>query len=726
MDSLSAPLNPGASTLDRLTLLCALGEHIQRARHVDVIFRRAVEGLSRVLEADGSALLIRDEGLLRVVAACGAGEKLTGAVDGFAPWDSGARDPEPVVVADVHGDARVASVRRALLAGGVEAVACLPLLHRSRLIGEILLFRGPGRPFVAADIEYSTAVAGQLALAISRSRSDAEQVELLRRFEVERTVLESVVKQMPAGVLLADVPSGRVIMSNAQVEVMWGRPLHVHSAQISDYASWRGRDRDGRRLAAEDWPLARSVLYGETVRGEEIEVERADGTRISVRMSSAPVLDSQGRRLAAVATVDDVTLERAAAAQGAFMEEATAALTASLELDATVTALTGLVLGRFADWCVIHQLGDGGMLHRVRATHVDASKAALVADFARGGVTLDSDHPVAQVVRERRPRVAMAPAHVVGMLVHEGDRIPEAVLPRCVLTLPLRGRGGTPGGALSLMRTADTYTQQEVELLAELAERAGLALDNARLYEQARSADSEKSRFLAVMSHEFRTPLSAILGYADILTAEVHGDLSARQRSHVERMKASVRHLSHLVDEILSYASMEAGRERIRPEPVDSAALVVEVSELMQPIAEAAGLELRVRGAEHPAGMVTDPSKLRQILINLVSNAIKYTPEGHVELALEAGPERACFRVTDTGPGIPEAHMEAIFQPFWQIECGPDRRPTGTGLGLAVARQLARLMGGDIVVSSGPTGGSEFVVELPREPVGGLATARVR
>jgi PAS domain-containing protein len=318
MDSLSAPLNPGASTLDRLTLLCALGEHIQRARHVDVIFRRAVEGLSRVLEADGSALLIRDEGLLRVVAACGAGEKLTGAVDGFAPWDSGARDPEPVVVADVHGDARVASVRRALLAGGVEAVACLPLLHRSRLIGEILLFRGPGRPFVAADIEYSTAVAGQLALAISRSRSDAEQVELLRRFEVERTVLESVVKQMPAGVLLADVPSGRVIMSNAQVEVMWGRPLHVHSAQISDYASWRGRDRDGRRLAAEDWPLARSVLYGETVRGEEIEVERADGTRISVRMSSAPVLDSQGRRLAAVATVDDAGPgERAAVRAGA-------------------------------------------------------------------------------------------------------------------------------------------------------------------------------------------------------------------------------------------------------------------------------------------------------------------------------------------------------------------------------------------------------------------------
>lgn len=726
MDSQSSPLSQGPSALDRLTLLCAIGEHLQRARHVDVIFRRAVEGLCRVLEADGSALLIRDDGLLRVTAAYGVGEALSGDVDGFAPWDSGARDPESVVVEDVHRDPRVASVRRALLAGGVEAVACLPLLHRSRLMGEILLFRGPGRPFEAADIEYATAVAGQLALAISRSRSDAEQVELLHRFEVERTVLESVVKQMPAGVLLADVPSGRVIMSNSRVEVLWGRPLHGHSAQISDYASWRGRDREGHRLAAEDWPLARSVLYGETVRGEEIEVERADGTRISVRMSSAPVLDSQGRRLAAVATVDDVTLERAAATQRAFMEEATGALTASLELDATLTALTGLVLGRFADWCVVHQVGHEGLLHRVRSTHVDASKAGLVADFGRGSVALDSDHPVARVVRERRPRLATAPAHVVGMLVHEGDRIPEALLPRSMLTLPLPARGRSPGGALSLMRTADGYTQQDVALLTELAERAGLALDNARLYEQACSADSEKSRFLAVMSHEFRTPLSAILGYADILTAEVHGDLSARQRSHVERMKASVRHLSHLVDEILSYASMEAGRERIRPEPVDGAALVVEVSEIMQPIAEAAGLELRVRGAERPTGMMTDPSKLRQILINLVSNAIKYTSEGHVELALEVEPERACFRVTDTGPGIPEAYKEAIFQPFWQIESGPERRPTGSGLGLAVARQLARLMGGDIVVSSLPTGGSEFVVELPREHVGGLATARVR
>jgi signal transduction histidine kinase/PAS domain-containing protein len=726
MDSQSSSLTQGPSALDRLTLLCAIGEHVQRARHVDVIFRRAVEGLCRVVGVPGAALLIRDDGLLRVAAAYGVGEALGESIDGFAPWDSAERDPEPVVVSDLRGDPRVSTVRRALLAEGVEAVACLPLLHRSRLIGEILLFRGPGQGFPTEDIQYSRAVADQLAFAISRSRSDAEQAELLRRFEVERTVLESVVKQMPAGVLLADVPSGRVIMSNARVEVLWGRPLHLHSTQISDYAGWRGRDGSGRQLSAEDWPLARSVLYGETVRGEDIEVERADGTRITIRMSSAPVLDSQGRRLAAVATVDDVTLERAAVSRRMFMEEATGVLTASLELDATLSALTGLVLGRYADWCVVHQVRDEDKLDRVRSAHADPAKARLVTDFARGTVALDSDHPVACVVRDRQPRLATAPPYAAALITHPGDELPSGLGVRAVLTLPLPARGRSPGGALSLIRTTGSYSEQEVELLTELAERAGLALDNARLYEQARSADSEKSRFLAVMSHEFRTPLSAILGYADILTAEVHGDLSTRQRSHVERMKASVRHLSHLVDEILSYASMDAGRERVRPEPINATALAVEVSEIMQPIAEAGGLTLRVRGAEGEEPMVTDPSKLRQILINLVSNAIKYTPEGGVELVLEPEDERVCFHVLDTGPGIPEAHMEAIFKPFWQIDSGPGRRPMGTGLGLAVARQLARLMGGDIVVTTPPDGGSEFVVQLPRHTTSGLATAPAR
>jgi signal transduction histidine kinase len=261
----------------------------------------------------------------------------------------------------------------------------------------------------------------------------------------------------------------------------------------------------------------------------------------------------------------------------------------------------------------------------------------------------------------------------------------------------------------------------EVSVLRELTERGAMAMDNALLYDQVRTADKEKSSFLAVMSHEFRTPLSAILGYADILTAQVHGELSVKQRTHVDRMKASVRHLSHLVDEILSYASMEAGQERVRAEKVDVAVLAREVGEIMEPIAEAAGLELRLRVAEGAVEMVTDASKLRQILINLLSNGIKYTGTGHVELALDTEAECVRFRVTDTGPGIEAAFAEDIFEPFWQMEAHNGRRVTGTGLGLAVARRLARVMGGDIQLRSAVGSGSEFIVELPRTGADGVA-----
>ena len=267
-----------------------------------------------------------------------------------------------------------------------------------------------------------------------------------------------------------------------------------------------------------------------------------------------------------------------------------------------------------------------------------------------------------------------------------------------------------------MARRSGRYADKDLSLLTEFASRAALAVDNALLYEKARSADSAKANFLAVMSHEFRTPLSAILGYADILTAEIHGGLNPKQAGHLERVKASVRHLSHLVDEILSYASMEAGREKVRLDEVELVELARDVAGIMEPIAEASGLELRIRLEGEPLKARTDESKIRQILINLVSNAIKYTPSGHVEMHVRAEGATALCTVRDTGPGIARDHLEAVFEPFWQVDRGDGRRITGTGLGLAVARRLARLLGGDVIVRSVVGDGSAFTLQLPLDP----------
>jgi signal transduction histidine kinase/PAS domain-containing protein len=719
MDTTTQSLEPGHRAEDQLALLFALADGIQRARRVETVYQEVVERLGRAVGADRSALLVVDGGLLRMAASTGMTADCQSRLEGFAPWGVDARDARPVVVGDVRTDERVTSIRATLEGEGVRSMACVPLQYRGRLVGEILLCRDRPEPLGDGVVRFAEAVASHLAFGVWRSGADADQAELLRRFEAERSVLESVVKQMPAGVMVADVPSGRVILSNSLAEKLWGRKLPPAN-EVADYALWGGLDASGRPLGAVEWPLARSVLHGETVRDQEIAIERRDGSRVMVRMSAAPVLDSQGRRLAAVATVEDVTAERAREERQAFIEKATRALTASLEVPDTLAMLAELVVGRYADWCVIYQ-SRPERLERVHVMHADGSNSDRMRELASGSLPFDADHVVARAVRDGAVAVAGDEEEAVSMLwPSEEPAIPADLVPTAALTLPLvaRGRGL---GALAVARTRGTYDDVEVSVLRELTERGAMAMDNALLYDQARTADKEKSSFLAVMSHEFRTPLSAILGYADILTAQVHGELSVKQRTHVDRMKASVRHLSHLVDEILSYASMEAGQERVRAEKVDVAVLAREVGEIMEPIAEAAGLELRLRVAEGAVEMVTDASKLRQILINLLSNGIKYTGTGHVELALDTEAECVRFRVTDTGPGIEAAFAEDIFEPFWQMEAHNGRRVTGTGLGLAVARRLARVMGGDIQLRSAVGSGSEFIVELPRTGADGVA-----
>lgn len=702
--------------LDQLTLLYTMADHIQRARHVDLIYEEAVEGLRRAVGADRSALLIADpSGTMRFRAWSRLSETYRRAVDGHSPWAPGMRDPRPVLIEDA-ATAELGELRDVVLAEGVRALAFIPLLHRGRILGKFMLYYDRPHAFDEAEVRLAEVIAGHLAFAIWRSRSDTEQADLLRRFEAERSVLESVVKQMPAGVLLADVPSGRIIMTNQQVSAAWRRPFR-QAAEIADYAAWGGIDEVGDPLRPEDWPLARSVLRGETVRGEEIRILRGDGTEGVVRMSSAPVLDGQGRPLAAVATVYDVTEEKEGEANRAFLEEATRLLNASLELDRTLDALARLVVGRHADWCVIYRVLDTGVIQRVSSVHADPRKAELVRPFGDPALRVGEDTLVAWSVRERKPVIVPELTDEVVVDLHpEVPELRDSILrigAGSAMVVPLHVRGRAVG-VITLARDEGRYTESDLSLLSELGLRAALAVENALLYEQARAADAAKANFLAVMSHEFRTPLSAILGYADILTAEVHGQLNPKQTGHLERVKASVRHLSHLVDEILSYASMEAGREKVRLEQVELVELARDVAGIMEPIAEASGLEFRVRLPEAPLDVRTDPSKVRQILINLISNAIKYTPAGHVEVELRAEDGRMMCVVSDSGPGIAREHLENVFEPFWQVDRGDGRRVTGTGLGLAVARRLARLLGGEVTVRSHLGDGSTFMLELPR------------
>jgi PAS domain S-box-containing protein len=241
--------------------------------------------------------------------------------------------------------------------------------------------------------------------------------------------------------------------------------------------------------------------------------------------------------------------------------------------------------------------------------------------------------------------------------------------------------------------------------------RAEQELRSARL--EAEAASRAKSEFLAVMSHELRTPLSAILGYEELLFDGITGPVNEGQRTQLGRIKASAMHLLSLIDEVLTLSRVEAGREVTHPERILVLAALQESAVLAEPLAVEKGLSLRVVPPDDSCAVWADATKLRQILLNLLTNAIKFTDSGSVTLESGKCGEMIEIMVCDSGIGIAPADHERVFDTFWQVEQKSTRKVGGTGLGLSVSRRLARLMHGELTVRSRLGAGSTFTLRLP-------------
>jgi signal transduction histidine kinase/CheY-like chemotaxis protein len=227
------------------------------------------------------------------------------------------------------------------------------------------------------------------------------------------------------------------------------------------------------------------------------------------------------------------------------------------------------------------------------------------------------------------------------------------------------------------------------------------------------TASKAKSGFLAGMSHELRTPLNAIIGFTDALLAGVDGPMNDEQRASLTWVQRGGRDLLALINDILDLSKIEAGRIAITPEPFNPVELVASVQGQHRPLAEPKGLAMELSNVGGPEQVILDPQRTRQILVNLVGNAVKFTATGLVTIIVSgAADERLVVAVQDSGPGIDPGELEAIFDEFRQV--GPDAgKSEGTGLGLTISRRLARAMGGDITVTSTPGKGSNFILDLP-------------
>jgi signal transduction histidine kinase len=283
-------------------------------------------------------------------------------------------------------------------------------------------------------------------------------------------------------------------------------------------------------------------------------------------------------------------------------------------------------------------------------------------------------------------------------------------------------------GVLTVVRSeqAVPFSAHEAQRLSVIADHAALAMWKAELLEQSRAADRAKGRFLATISHELRTPLTALTGYEELLADEVMGPLSEPQTDVLERMRSVTHHLTVMIEEVLAFSSIEVGREVVRPTEFLAEDLVRAASAIVEPLARQKRLALRFELAPEPIRLTSDIDKVRQIIVNLAGNAVKFTEHGEVCMRLSlvhssgsdddgASGREVRFSISDTGPGIAPEDVRRLFRPFSQVDAGLTRRHGGTGLGLYISQRLAQLLGGRVDVTSVLGSGSTFTLALPTD-----------
>jgi signal transduction histidine kinase len=365
--------------------------------------------------------------------------------------------------------------------------------------------------------------------------------------------------------------------------------------------------------------------------------------------------------------------------------------------------------------------------------------------FGRLRVHIDDLNPVAVVTRSGQPLLTP----VVDLEAARAVLSPELWLvferahPHSALITPLRMRDQILG-TLALFRydpEQPAFTADDLTLAQDLADRAALAIENVRLFGQLsaerallaervaertvelRQANAElaratrlKDEFLANMSHELRTPLTAILGRTELLQEEIYGPLTTRQVESLDSIEASGRHLLSLINDILDLSKIEAGKIEIEPMPILVDALCRASLQMITQSARARRISLNTTYDSQVSIIYGDERRVKQILVNLLTNAVKFTPEGGaIGLEVQGNPQAhtVSFTVWDTGIGIAADQIGQLFQPFMQIDHGLNRQYEGTGLGLSLVQRLTEAHGGSVDVESAPGAGSRFCVTLP-------------
>ena len=432
--------------------------------------------------------------------------------------------------------------------------------------------------------------------------------------------------------------------------------------------------------------------------------------------------------LSALREGDSAQAAEAANLRAAFLATANRALAMSLDETATRDTVRRLALPRPGTWCIVDVIESNGAIHRLAVVHPDPAKQAL-AHALENEWPAQPDDPIGapSVLRSQEPSVVTHESGAALLAAARGPtnlRILSEIGFGALLVVPLIVRGKVQGAITFVSPAGDApFGQEEIALAADVAAACAMALDNARLYREAdalrvvaEEASRAKSEFLRNMSHELRTPLNAIGGFAELIEMGAQGPVTDEQHASLTRITRNQQHLVTLVAEILNFVRVESGRMEYHIADVQMDRALSDIAEMLSGVIKEKGLILDGPRCDANAVARADFDRVRQVLLNLVMNAVKYTPRGGgtITLSCSVTSNSVITDVADTGRGMPPDKLEAIFEPFVQLTTGLTDRQGGVGLGLAISRDLAHGMGGDLTVQSTVGVGSRFTLTLPR------------
>ena len=549
--------------------------------------------------------------------------------------------------------------------------------------------------------------------AVTRDIADRHLAE--ERAEESRALLHAILNNTTDAIFVKDREGRYLAINSAGAAVLRRTPEEVVGHTNYDFL---------RKEAADHLRQAEVEVLETGVTAHREDLVMVDGIPRYFLAARGLWRNARGEVAGVVGVATNITERRRREQANLLLADAGRLLTESLDFRATLNRVAQLVTPALADWCTVVLTNPSGKLETLAVAHADPDKVRWAREAGeRYPIDPDAATGVPAVVRSGRSELypEITDEMLVAAAVDEDHlQLLRTLGMRSVMIVPIRAHGRTLG-AITLIgaESGRQFTAQDLPIAEELARRSALAIENAELFQAAASANRVKSEFMATMSHELRTPLNAILGYTSLLADEITGPVSAAQQEQLLRIRASATHLLGLIDEVLSFSRLEAGREQLSMQEVDVRAVFEEAASLVRPMAAAKKLPLVVELPSETGGplhLETDLLKLRQILVNLLTNAVKFTDHGTIVLAADVDGDGVVFSVRDSGIGIPHAHIERVFEPFWQVEQAASRRVGGTGLGLSVTRRLARLLGGEVTVASTQGQGSTFTVRLPRVP----------